>query len=74
MAAELGFFTAHDDRIKHREISTNQEGGEPRIRNHSETESEDRAAEIERVARVGIRAGDSERFLLAQITGSIGTQ
>ncbi len=72
VAAKFEFFAAHDKGVDEREISEEENGGGPGVHGHGGSEGEDAAAEVERIARVGVGTGGGEERLLVEVAGGVG--
>lgn len=70
--AEFPFFAAHDEGIDQGERDEEQDGDNPGMHGDGNAEGEETAAEVQRVAGVGVGAGDGKDFLLVEITGGVG--
>jgi hypothetical protein len=68
---ELVRFAPHHDGIKDREVNDQEQGGNPRLRGDTGTQSQDSAAQIEWIASVSVWTGDGEDFLLMKIARCI---
>lgn len=72
MAAEFDFFSAHDEGVDEGKIEEEEGGGEPGVHGNGGAEGEDAAAEVERIAGAGVRAGGGEDGLFVEIAGGVG--
>ena len=73
MHAKFLFFAAHDDGVEQSEIAEQEERGDPRMGGDGDAQGEDRAAEIERVTRVGVGSCDRENRLFVEVACCQGT-
>ena len=70
--AEFVFFPAHDEGVDQGEVEQEQGGCDPGTHGDGCAEDEEKAAEVQRIARVGVGARDGEDFLLVKIAGGVG--
>ena len=61
---KFALFPTHDDEIDDREIDKQNEGGNPGVRRDSRSERKYCAAQVQWIARVGVRTGYRQDFLL----------
>jgi hypothetical protein len=67
---QLTLFTFHHDRVEQREICAQQQRGDPRVSCHSGAQCQNRAAKIQRIARVRVRTVLRQDLLFVQISRS----
>ena len=72
VAAEFEFFAAHDEGVNEGEIGEEENGGAPGVHGDGGAQGQDAAAEVERVAGIGVWAGGGEDFLLVEVAGGVG--
>jgi len=73
VSAQFAFFAAHDDGVEQGEIAEQEGRWDPRMGGDRHTQREDRAAEIERVASVGVGPRDREDRLFVEMACCQGT-
>lgn len=73
MLTHFHLFAAHDEAIDQCKVDQEQCGSRPRIHGQGSADGEKATAEIERIARVGIRAGNGEHFLFMEEACGIST-
>src|SRR5437660_11160254 len=73
MLKQFAFLAAHDDRIEEREISAENQRSQPRMRRNGNPQRENKAAEIERITGIGIRAAGGQQLLLVEVSGGRGS-
>jgi len=61
---KLALFPTHDDEIDDREIDKQNGGGNPGVRRDCGPERKYCAAQVQRIARVGVWTSDRQNFLL----------
>jgi len=71
---KLLLLSPHNDGVKQCEIDEQNDGGNPGARGDASADSKNGTAEIERISREGVRAGDRENFLLVKISGGKSAQ
>jgi hypothetical protein len=69
MLLEFALFPAHDNGIEQREVTKQDHRGNQGICRHGSSDDKDKTAQIERIARVGVRSGNGEHLLLMQVAG-----
>ena len=67
--AEFVLFAAHDKGVDQRKVEQEKNGGDCGMHGDGGTERKKAAAEVKRIAGVGVRAGYGEDFLFVKIAG-----